>query len=77
MFPAGDEVGLIAYYANVTAMYVTFAEQVDQILRGRKPGDIPLAFPQTFRLVINAKAARALGLSISPSLRLQADQVIE
>lgn len=77
MYPAGDEVGLIAYYADVYAMYVTFAEQVDQILRGRKPGDIPLALPQKFRLVINAKAARALGLSISPSLRQQADQVIE
>lgn len=77
MSPAGDEVGLIAYYADVSAMYVTFADQVDQILRGRKPGDIPLALPQRFRLVINAKAARALGLSISPSLLQQADQVIE
>jgi putative ABC transport system substrate-binding protein len=77
MFPTGDEVGLIAYYADATAMYITVAEQVDQILRGRKPGDIPLALPQTFRLVINAKAARALGLSISPSLRRQANEVIE
>lgn len=77
MYPIGDEGGLIAYYADVYAMYVTFAEQVDQILRGRKPGDIPLALPQKFRLVINAKAARALGLSISPALRQKADQVIE
>jgi putative ABC transport system substrate-binding protein len=78
MYPAADEeVGLIAYYADVYAMWVAFAEQVDQILRGRKPGDIPLALPQKFRLVINGKAARALGLSISPSLRQKADHVIE
>jgi putative ABC transport system substrate-binding protein len=78
MYPQGDEeVGLIAYYPDVYAMFVAFAEQVDQILRGRKPGDIPLALPQKFRLVINAKAAQALGLTISPSLRQKADQVIE
>jgi putative ABC transport system substrate-binding protein len=77
MYPAGDEVGLIAYYADVYAMFVTFAEQVDQILKGRKPGDIAVALPQRFRLVINLKAAKALGLTIPPSLLARADQVIE
>ncbi len=77
MFPSADELGLIAYHAEVGALYRGTAEQVDQILRGRKPGDIPLVTPQTLRLVINEKAARALGLSISPSLRQQADQVID
>ncbi|HKZ07980.1 MAG TPA: ABC transporter substrate-binding protein [Methylomirabilota bacterium] len=77
MFPSADEVGLIAYYADVAALYRISAEQVDQILRGRKPGDIPLAVPQKLRLLINEKAARALGLSISPALRQQADQVLD
>jgi putative ABC transport system substrate-binding protein len=77
MFPAADEVGLVAYYAEVGALFRTAAEQVDQILRGRKPGDIPLAFPEKFRLMINGKAAQALGLAIPPSLRQQADQVID
>jgi putative ABC transport system substrate-binding protein len=70
-------VGLIAYYADVYAMFVTFAEQVDQILKGRKPGDIAVALPQRFRLVINLKAAKALGLTIPPSLLARADQVID
>jgi putative ABC transport system substrate-binding protein len=77
MWPAADEVGLIAYHADVGTMFRTIADQVDQILRGRKPGDIPLAFPEKFNLVVSEKAARALGLSISPSLRQLADQVIE
>jgi putative tryptophan/tyrosine transport system substrate-binding protein len=77
MFPSADEVGLIAYYANVSVLYRITAEQVDQILRGRKPGDIPVAVPQKLRLLINGKAARVLGLSISPALRNQADQVLD
>ena len=72
-----DEVGLVAYYAEVGALFGSAAEQVDQILRGRKPGDIPLVTPQKFRLLINGKAAQALGLSIPRSLRQQADQVID
>jgi putative ABC transport system substrate-binding protein len=77
MFPSADEVGLIAYYASVAALYRSGAEQVDQILRGRKPGDIPVARPERLRLMINGKVARALGLSISPAFRQQADQVID
>jgi putative tryptophan/tyrosine transport system substrate-binding protein len=77
MFPAAEDVVLIAYYADVTALFRTVAEQVDSILRGRRPGDIPVASPQRFRLMINGKAARALGLTISPALRQEADQVLE
>jgi putative tryptophan/tyrosine transport system substrate-binding protein len=77
MFRSADEVGLVAYYAEVGALFGSAAEQVDQILRGRKPGDIPLVTPQKFRLLINGKAAQALGLSIPRSLRQQADLVID
>ncbi|MGH2841765.1 MAG: ABC transporter substrate binding protein, partial [Solirubrobacteraceae bacterium] len=62
---------------GVGTLFRSVAEQVDQILRGGKPGDIPVAFPQKFRLVINARAARALGLAISPSLRQRADEVFD
>jgi putative ABC transport system substrate-binding protein len=77
MYPAADDVGLMAYYANVGSVFRTVAEQVDQILKGRAPGDIPLAEPRTFRFVINARAARALGLALPDSLRQRADQVID
>lgn len=77
MNPAADDVGLMAFYAEVGSAFRKVAEQVDQILKGRKPGDIPIAEPQKFRFVVNARAARALGLAIPESLRQQADQVID
>ena len=80
MFPSREFVvsgGLMSYGVNVPDLFRRSAEYVDKILRGTNPGDLPVEQPSKFEFVVNLSVAKALGLTVPPSILVAADEIIE
>jgi putative ABC transport system substrate-binding protein len=69
--------GLLSYGADQVDTWRRAATYVDRILRGAKPGDLPVQFPRKYEMAVNLKTAKALGLAVPPSIMLRATEVIE
>ena len=69
--------GLLSYGPDLVDNFRRAATYVNRILRGEKPGDLPVQLPVKYEMVVNRKTATALGLAIPPSIMLRADEVIE
>jgi putative ABC transport system substrate-binding protein len=69
--------GLLSYSVDLVDTWRRAASYVDRILRGEKPGDLPVQLPTKYEMVVNRKTAKALGLAVPPSILVRADEVIE